>query len=113
MMKPEKQEFKLVIKSWQIPVPGMAVVSTKRWVTVDKETYLNQPIKWATIDTGPPEVTDRLSFNPDESQGGKWLGDLAEEWPVKLIKVRRKSRWSVMRGRLGPGRRTSTLRGKP
>lgn len=107
LMEPKKHEFKLVIKGWQIPVPGLAVVSTRRWVTVDKEAYLNQPIKWAEIEAGPPEVTDRLTFNPDESQGGKWMGELALEYPVKLIKVRRKTRWDLMRGRLGPGRRTS------
>jgi hypothetical protein len=106
LMKPEKQEFKLVIKGWQIPMPGFAVVSTKRWVIVDKERYLDQPVKWAEINAGPPEVTERITFNPDENQGGKWMGEAYEEWPVKLIRVRRKSRWDVMRGRLGPERRT-------
>jgi len=96
-----QKEFKLVILGWQIPVPGFAVVGTKRWVIVDKEWYLSQRLLGATIDAGPPKVTDRITFNSDESQGGRWMGEAYEEWPVKLIKVRRRSRWERMRGGLG------------
>ena len=105
LMKPEKQEFKLVIKGWAIPVPGTAVVGTKHWVVMDREEYMNQRLKDAHVVAAQPEIAIRIDYDPDDSSGGTWQGVITGEWPVKLIRVRRKSRWDVMRGRLGPGRR--------
>ena len=95
-----KKEFKLVI-DWVIPVPGPAVFVTKRWVIVDREWYMNQKIISAEIDVGLPVYAFDVTFNPT-SRDGAGQGRLYGQWPCKLVRVRRRSRWEKIRARSGP-----------
>jgi len=81
-------ERKLVIQGFRVRVPGLMVVGTTRRAWVSDTRPLTAPIP-----RGKPELAVRMSYDPQGDQGSWRVHQSGLSYPVKLVRVKRRTAW--------------------
>jgi len=72
-----------------VPIAGPMVIETRRLTRLWKNGL------WAQA--GRPSRATKITYDSDPNPPGVWRAEMEGSWPVKLVRIRKRSRWERLR----------------